>query len=329
MATVILASRYNNLRQRANKVLGTSSDSTPDYGYGQPFSYNAVVGSRSNLSLASKITAQQYRELYLDLIKIRVHQVGASAVSVEPFVIGDFDNNAGSTDLVEEAYVNRLESLATSIETDRFEIDEVTQADIENLTTAGGTNIETIRRQSTSGVWNGQLTHIFDVEFDSALSRRHFFNSGGQVRLSARVDYAGSQTKTVQWQNAISAMGTISFTANSTYSNAGSGSGTNVGNYQITNSYRRVFDKQVSGTYSRNHYYLNALDLNTTTIRFRVQFFDGAPNDLTYGIDESVFGDFYSQAQLLIPNGSATINGVATDTVVYADTINGISQSGL
>ena len=328
MPTVILASRYNNLRNRVNTILGESLVGTPDYGYGQTFNYETVTGSRTDLATADTIDATQYRNLYLDLIRIRIHQIGATSVSVDPFVVGDYDINEGATDKVEEAYVNALESLATNIETDRFEIDDSTQADIVNLETSVGNPIIS-SRSSALGSWNGALSHIFDVTFDSAVSRRHFFNAGGQIRLNADVDYAGSQAKSVDWQSAVAAMGTISIAATTSFSNAGSGSGTNIGNYQLTSSYQRVYNKQVSGAYSRNYYNLYALSLNDTTIRVKAEFFDGAPNSIAYGIDEPVLGSFSSGAQLLIPNGSATINGVATDTVVYSDAITGSTQSNL
>ena len=327
--TVILASRYNNLRQRTNTILGQSQLGNPTSGYGQTFNYTDVIGSRTNLETASTITAQQYKELYLDIIRIRIHQVGLSSVNIDPFVVGDYNTNGDDTDKVELAYVEALESLATNIESDKFTIDESTQADLQNLRTVLDQPIATTRLQSLNGTWQGSINHIFDVKFESGESRRHFFNSGGKVRVSAEVDYAGSQPKSVQWQNAITAMGTISFAANSTFSSAGVGVGSNFGNYQINNSYTKIYRNQVSGTYGRNFYNLYAFNLNETTIRFKAEFFDGPPNDVTYGIDEVVFGDFSSKAQLIVPNGTATINGVLTDTVVYSDAIVGITQSNL
>ena len=90
MPTTILANRYNTLRNNVNLVLGISDISAPNFGYGQGFSTNSVVGSQSvtNVVDADKVTAQDYEDLYIDLIRTRSHQVGA-AVAIDEFVVGD------------------------------------------------------------------------------------------------------------------------------------------------------------------------------------------------------------------------------------------------
>jgi hypothetical protein len=329
MPTVILASRFNTLRDSVDKILGVSNTSTPTFGYGTTFTQTDVVGSRTDLATADTIDAQQYKDLYIDILRARIHQVGAASVTVDPFVVGDYDTNTTSTDKVEEAYVTALESLATNLETDKFLIDDATQADVVSLQTPGGVDIVSFRDVSARGTWNGTITHIFDVEFDSAAARRHFFNSGGQIRLTAEVDYAGTQNKTVAWQSGMSAMGAVSIAASSSFSNNSVGSATSTGNYQLGPSYQLVYRYQIGGLYARNYYNLYALSLSDSVIRVKVEFNDGLPNDTTWGIDEQVFGDWYSTAQLLVPNGSANINGVPVDTVVYTDPITGTQVSVL
>lgn len=328
MSVVILASRFNDIRNNVDKILGTTQSSDPTYGYGQTLTDGNVVGSRTSLVNADKITAQQYKDLYLDLIRIRIHQLGAASVSVQPFVIGDYETNTTSTDKIEEVYAIALEGLAADIDTDRFLIDTGTQADAEPLFNSVGNPIVSVRPAST-GSWNGERNHIFDVEFDSAESRRHFFNSGGQIRCTATVDYAGSQLKTVDWQSAMDAMGTVSFTANSSFSNAGVGIPRSIGNYQLTGSYQAAYRQDVGANYTNSFYELYALSLSDTTVRLKASFIDGGPNDPTWGIEEDVLGTFTSTVGLLVPNGSATINGVSTDTVVYSDTIVGTTISNL
>ena len=81
MPTTILASRYNTLRNNVNLVLGTSAASAPQYGYGQSFSTNSVVGTRSVVepSDATKVSAQDYEDLYILiqqlLIKLKNHML--------------------------------------------------------------------------------------------------------------------------------------------------------------------------------------------------------------------------------------------------------------
>lgn len=320
MATTIpiTASRYNTLRSLVNKILGQSTISTPNYGYGQSFSTTAVTGNFNANGLATdKVTAEQYENLYIDLIRLRVHQVGASATTIDPFVEGGFETNP-SADKIELAYIQALEALATNIETDRFLIDAATQASELDLKTSAGSPIISTRLFSVSGSWNGTIVHIVKVTFDDAQQRRQFFNAGGEIRFNASVNYAGSQAKTVDWQSQLSAMGTISFKANQTVSNNGVGSSYSVGNYNLTSTYQLCYDQTGGAIYARNHYYIRALELNDRELQFRIEFVDGLPNDITYGIDEPVLGDFTSSLKLLQPDGSVNINGVVTDTVVIA-----------
>ena len=130
MPTTILATRFNNLQDRLEAVLGTSGSAAPTFGYGQTLNAALdVAGTRSNtIPNSDKISAQQYEDLYIDIVRCRAHQVGAAAVTIDDFVIGDFETNAANTDKVEEAYISALESLMTTIELDRFDIDITTQA---------------------------------------------------------------------------------------------------------------------------------------------------------------------------------------------------------
>lgn len=395
----ILSSRYNTLRDEVNLILGQSSDTTPTYGYGQEFSTNSVIGSRDvgNIADASKVTAQQYEDLYIDMIRVRSHQVGTS-VAIDEFVVGNYEANTTNTDnyltewvsssydykigdivyyntylyeciedhtstltfdiskwnviafnlndnvhynntlyrciqsytstgsfdltkwevvvdKVEESYILGLESLAANIETDKFLVD-TNNLRLTDVPQASST------RSSSEGVWNGTLSHIFTMTFDSELERRHFFNAGGEIRLSASVDYTGSQEKTVDWQNILNAMGSTSFKATETVNNAGVGTGSTIGNYDLTNVYQLVYSRTGGAAYVRNQYNVYAQNLSTTDgtskIQFKVEFNDLAPNDATYGIDESVSGTFNSNVQTATPDSEITINGTLHPAVSIA-----------
>jgi hypothetical protein len=315
MPTTILADRYNTLRNRVNQVLGNSVTITPSYGYGQAFSTNSVVGTRSTPSeptAADKISAQDYEDLYIDLIRLRSHQVGSS-VAIDEFVIGDYNANPATADKIEEAYMLGLESLATNIITDRFTVAPA-NLNIASLTEAGSS------RSAASGTWNGTLSHIFTVTFPNDVTRRHFFNAGGEIRLSASVDYTGSQAKTVDWQSILNAIGTTSFKAESTTNNIGIGSGSNIGNYDLTSTYQLVYSTTGGAAYSRNSYSIYATNEvtidGTSAIKFKVEFTDGLPNNLTFGIDEAVFGTFNSFVETATPSSQISINGTVYDAVI-------------
>ena len=312
MPTVVQASRYNNLRARINTVLGLSTTSSPEFGYGQ-----GLTGSTSGVLTAEKIGAQDYEDLYIDIVRARYHQIGSS-VSIDDFVVGDFEANPTTADKIEEAYITGLENLATNLETDKFVVDS-SQLAVTGLLDAGN-NSMTSTRSSTSGPWNGQISHIFTVTFPTNAARRHFFNSGGQLRFQGSVNYTGSQAKTVDWQTILNNMGQISFAASSTYSNSGVGSGYPVGNYGLTSAYRLCYSKSGGALYSRNDYEVRARQVSGRVIQFKVSFVDGQPNDTTYGIDELVYGEFQSSILLATPSGQVNINGTTYPTVTYQET---------
>jgi len=317
MPTTILASRYNTLRNNVNLVLGTSSASAPQYGYGQSFSTNSVVGTRSVVepSDATKVSAQDYEDLYIDLIRTRSHQVGAT-LSIDDFVIGDYDTNEATADKIEESYVAGLESLAANIISDKFTVASV------NLTVANDSTASSTRAGSST--WNGSISHIFTTTFNTDIERRHFFNAGGEIRFSASVDYTGSQPKTVDWQTILNAMGSTSFKATSTANNSGVGAATNTGNYDLTSSYQLVYSRDGGAVYANNEYRIWAREYttgnSTSAIQFKVEFVDGSPNDPTWGIDEVVSGTFNSNVQTATPNSQITINSTVHDAVIINNT---------
>lgn len=311
MPTTILASRYNTLRNQVNLVLGTSASFTPTYGYGQGFSTSSVVGSRavSNVVDADKISAQDYEDLYIDLIRTRSHQVGA-AVAINEFVIGDYAANTATADKIEEAYILGLESLATSIATDRLTVDPA------NLTIASLPQASSTR--ASTFTWTTEISHIFTITFPTVLDRRHFFNAGGQIRISASVNYTGSQAKTVDWQTILNDMGSTSFKAEETVNNASVGTGSVIGNYDLTSSYQLVYSRTGGAVYAENRYYIYAREYatgdTTSAIQFKVVFLDGNPGG--YGIDEPVTGTFNSTVETATPNSQVTINGTVHDAVI-------------
>ena len=315
MPTTVLASRYNTLRNNVNLILSESNEATPSYGYGQPFSTNSKIGSRTVADVvnAEKISAQDYEDLYIDLVRCRAHQIGAANVTIDDFVVGDYDSNLSNTDKIEEIYIQGLESLSSQIISDRFNIDSG-NLDITNLPAVSSTRLST-------PTWSTQISHIFTIAWDNISDRRHFFNAGGEIRFSASVDYTGSQAKTVDWQTILNAMGSTSFKAEATVNNAGVGSGSTRGNYDLTNSYRLIYRRTGGAVYARNRYNVYAREYatgdTTSAIQFKIDFVDGRPNDLTYGIDEVVRGSFTSSVQVATPNSQVTINGTVYDAVTF------------
>jgi hypothetical protein len=309
MSTTILADRYNTLRNQVNLVLGQSTVESPTYGYGQTFNTSGVQGTRSTaITSASKVTAEDYENLYIDLIRVRSHQVG-SDVAIQEFVVGDYEINAETTDKVEEAYILGLESLATNITSNRFDVN------------SGNLDVSPLPISSTrpSSAWSNKIWHIFTITFRTVIERQHWFNAGGQIRFGASVNYTGSQPKSVDWQTILNDMGTISFKAIETVNNAAVGTGSSIGNFDLTSNYQTLYSRDGGAVYANNEYRIYAREYatvdSTSAIQFKVEFIDGSPNDPTYGVDEVVFGTFNSTIEVAVPSSEITINGTVHEAV--------------
>ena len=213
MPTKVLASRFNTLKARVDNILGpaeetnrTAADNGYSYGYGQALGAGVDQSSSNDL-----IDALAYKQLYINVLKIRFHQVGTTAFTADPFVVGDFATNAASTDKILENYILGLENLATNMETDRLTC-HPSQA-----------LLQPCDASTSASSWNGTISHIFKVTFVDAQTRREFFNSGGKIRFVPSMIYSGSQAKTVDWATTLNEIGSVDFAYSSTIASSGQG----------------------------------------------------------------------------------------------------------
>ena len=270
-----------------------------------------------------KVSASDYFNLYLDMAAARVHQKGP---------LYTIPNNVllATGDLVEEAYLTDLEAFITDIETEKFLVGS-NQITLENLKDGTGTDVNSTRTTA----WNGTISHEFNVNFADAAARTGYFNAGGEIRFAGSLT-GGSGTKTDDWRNMFTGVGTVTF-ARAGVSRTGTGAGTSLGTvtpYTLTTSYQLLLQKN-GATYLANRYYIYAKLVGTTTIRFLVQYADldtggsGLPGG-TFGpdpVDENVNGTIRSNVSIYRPNGSFTVNGVGYNSVTFA--VTGLNISTL
>jgi hypothetical protein len=126
--------------------------------------------------------------------------------------------------------------------------------------------------------------------------RRHFFNAGGDIRLS--FNSSNLSVKDQNWATLLQGAGTVIFGKNSTTSTGsglardgatdvdGGGIDSAYGNYQLTTSFATIFRKYGSSVYAANYVQVQVRRVGTDTIRFRVQFFDNAEGNPNF--DERV-----------------------------------------
>ena len=155
----------------------------------------------------------------------------------------------------EESY-QTYESLTTICENAKFNVDS-TQADPAVKDSVSRTDL-----------WGGtatpqQIVHEFTVTFQDGNNRRGFFNAGGELRFTASiVNLPGSgednYQKTTDWAAMLTNMGTIKFNAFDTVSSNNVGTGSAIGNYDLTSSYQVIYTKTGSGVYIENDYIIYA-----------------------------------------------------------------------
>jgi len=302
----ITAARINNLQSRVELILGTGSGQN---GYGQTLSSNQVSsapGDNNNV-----ITAEDLNNIYTDIIKARVHQVGPGDTGIAEVIqnlnvvaeeTSFFVNDDGvsSTDPDgDKKGIADFERLMTQVEADKRLMDS-TQASLEyGIATARASN------------WNGLLYHEFTVTFSSENHRRFFFNTGGEIRFTANVTNAATP-KGLDWTQLTSQVGIIKFKANETYQKIGSNADTvtqAIGNYGLTSAYQTIYQKVGAGTYSGiyagNLYTIKARSDIANRIIFRVEFNDTVfDNNIDNNVDgrlESFVQHYRADSDVVVP----------------------------
>ena len=280
----ITAAQYNGLQSRIEQVLGNGSG---NFGYGQTVTSSQInAPSSAGAGDGDSVTAAQMDNIRTDMNKVWNHQNGVN-IPIKNIDVGDvigadqtgdtitydtlgnytITEAGGSADTTGgfNDYISKMDE----IETNRFEIDP------------GEDTIADIATDTRTSTWNGIINCVFTCTFSSEDHRRHFFNSGGQIRLISS-GANGSGAKSSDWLSIITNPGQIQFGYNYTVI-TGSTAGvtvSNIGNYGLTSVYQTIFEKQGNAAvYAENRYKIEARTTTTNVIEFRVSFEDNDAGD--------------------------------------------------
>lgn len=278
----ISALDYNAIQTKISSILGTGSGSR---GYGQ-------VVTSSPVFSGNIITTAQWQNLKYDLLSIKLHQDGVLPLSAAVQRGDAIGYGAGFPN-------TNFDSLADSSLINRFNIGSG-QSVITNKATA-----------STSSAWSNYAQATLTINFGTADQGRHFFNSGGDIRISAN-RLGGSLTQQNNaWTNLLSQVGIQRF---------GGGYPTLINYYSLTSSYQTYFYLPYSTPYSANYFRLEALcnvanNVNGTATSMTIKitlgddYVDGgapAPGDSVDGT-LSITVDELKASGILQPAGSFVI----------------------
>lgn len=174
---------------------------------------------------------------------------------------------------------------------------------------------------------SASIFHEFRVIFNSADHRRHFFNTGGEIRIESTIT-SPSGSKSIIWNKSLQDAGIVKFN----YLNAEGNSGTsqNIGNFNLTSDYKIIYNKIVdtsnvygmysiyadpnlAGTYNDSFYIIKAKgDQNSNIVTFRIEFHDNAV-EYAGNLVKGIIGTKISQYR-------ATGNFVEVESPVYQTT---------
>ena len=295
----ITAARINNLQSSISLILGSGSGQN---GYGQ------VVTSVPVTNTGDIATAADMNAIYADILTARVHQVGAGDIGIAEVVqnlnvvaedtsfnVSDLGVTTVDPDGFKKGIVD-FETLMTQVQSDKASI-HTSQAALEPGVAS-----------ARSTTWNGLIYHEVAVTFSSADARRFFFNTGGELRLTAN-NTGASTPKGLDWTALCSELGIIKLNSSAT-TTTGTGSGTSIGNYDLTSNFQSIYQKvgtgSYSGVYAGNLYTIKARSDIDTRIIFRIEF-----NDVVFdnNVDNNVDGRIESVIQHYRASGGVTVNG--------------------
>lgn len=223
------------IQDKAESLLGIG---TGNRGYGQPT-------LSSEVSPGTIIRKSHWDAIRFDVVNLKTHQDGVipSVVQVNIGDVVQFGASAPNTNynlLLESALTNRFNigpgrSIVTNIDTKNYSSSwSNTASCTATITFTGGYTIT----NADGSTWTAT----------AADHARHFFNSGGKIRVRSAVA-GGSTAQSNAWTNFLNSTGFKEF---------GAATDPTINFYTLTNSYTTFFQSNLTTPYSANNYRLEA-----------------------------------------------------------------------
>lgn len=221
---------FNQLVTKADWLSGIGAG---DYGYGQGFALG--LQTQGNTILRDPIMPN----LYASLQRAYRHQTGAasdlSAEVLPPVAVGDTiyaDVYNKYSNVIDSLYNSRLTAAMNSV-----------------------TLVQNVYTNTRPTAWR-TINGIFDVLWGTENAARHYFNTGGEVRLRLahpyRYDQYGVNSR---WTTNLNAIGTIRVKAHGVIGNNTKGVLNNIGFYEAIGSEQVLFNgENIDSDYWRPGY---------------------------------------------------------------------------
>jgi len=286
----IIQADYNDIRNKMVTILGSGSG---NFGWGQQARINSSAVAEGNT-----VTINEWANLRYDVINAYKHINGSNPTTAQVAegntirYTSNFTPDTGTLDVPQKQY----DDWANNITTNRF-------------TVAAGESVVTAAiSQTKTDAWNGTISCVIGFYFGSANEARWFFNSGGQIRISAARTGGTTSAQNTAWSNLLTAVGTQIFGANTPGTGTTPGDGLNW--YRCTSTFQTYYTGTASSPYGANNIQLQA---RVTDVA------NNATGTAAYGEIRVVFTDGYVDAVVGIPPSRA----FGPDNVPPADLVDG------
>lgn len=357
IGSVIQDTDYNGLVARVRAVLGNGSGQT---GYGQTLPGLSTVADNS----AQNIAPGEWDTLRTQINRASRHQSNADQAMVAPTsgrIIGANESGTSVTRVDTAGVITWThDSPNTSMGVNDFftaTSNIETNAEASHPTQVTVTNGRQFAVSSRNATWGGQgqiqtVNCTFEIFFDGGYNttdstgatvvasgadhRRHFFNTGGEIRISG-INSSATNVKGSDWATMLQNMGQVVLGKNAT-TVTGSGRARDgstdvdlsgsidsaLGNYQLTTSYQLIFQRNGGGVdvdYAENTINIFARrSIAGNSITILVELNDNDVGDQTGigpGQDEPVIGNL--SIGLDLRRSTGTFISVPSPTVGVAD----------
>jgi len=273
----VTAAEYNDYVARINAVLGIGSGTL---GYGV-----ALSGPGQAVAGTTDISAAQITSLKTDLNLLYAHQLD-STTSLIDIVTGNIigalqSNTSGGTTVLRDSsdnftivnpndnkgvddYASFIPAIEGASNAARFYSpnmsleSKITPATSGASYTSSWQNLSAIVKVTFNGGYSCKANNGSAVTATNDDHRRHFFNTGGEIRLST-AGLNGSGTKAADWATMLSNAGTITFRNSSTLTSGTATIGSGFGSEDLTTSYQQIAIKYGSDSlYAENNITISA-----------------------------------------------------------------------
>ncbi len=311
----IRATDYNGFANDINEIVGVGAG---DSGYGQNQLVIPTVAS------GTKVNAT-HMQLLLTALKFAGRHQGTTILSPEDTSDPGYPLSGNLIELIPN-----LETDITDVRSNKLNSDIAYMTVNQNVISSTKSYVPTGQAGDT---WDSTVTYEVSVIFVDSDARRHYFNTGGELRLDTTFVASGTDSQSLDWQALFQAVGMVKISHNIT--EVTGSVGTPAGGFtSLTTTYQKLYEKAGgvggSGYYANNKYEIYARLNGSNAIDLRLDFLDTHVADTgnyypsgPWTGQDYVAGTLTAQVDILrADDNDASGNGV----VIPSPTFSHISQ---